>query len=154
MRCWSLGSVADHIIDHSLLLSRVARLVADRLVYRIQQHDSARQLTAALITDFAGRFQARGIRLVVVVLPYLADQSPQAKDDRAVIVGQLRAAGVPTMVMDIPRLPDGRIVPDGFTIGMHPNRQYNVLLADQLAQFLTALNTPENSGVNLGQLGH
>jgi len=88
-----------------------------------------------------------------VVLPYLSDNSPQAKADRAVVVGQLRARGVPTMVMDIPRLPDGRMVPDDFTIGVHPNRQYNVLLADQLAQFLTAaLNTPENSGANLGQV--
>jgi len=56
IKYWSLGSVADYIIDHSFLLSRVANLVADRLVYRIEQHDGARQLTVALIAEFADVF--------------------------------------------------------------------------------------------------
>jgi hypothetical protein len=149
IKFWSLGSVPDYIIDHSFLLSHVANLVADRLVYRIEQHDGGRQLTIALITDFARRFQSRGIRLVVVVLPYLGDQSPPGKADRVVVIRQLRAASVPTLVMDIPRLPDGEILPHKFTIGTHPNRQYNVLLAGQLAQFLTALSTPGTSDANL-----
>jgi len=142
VKYWSLGSLADSIIEHSVLLSRLANLIADRLVYRIEQHDGARQLTVALITEFARRFQSRGVRLAVVVLPYVGDHSPTSRADREAVVGQLRAAGVPTLAIDIPRLPDGRMRAEGFTVGMHPNGRYNSLLADQLAPFLTALNAP------------
>ena len=119
--------------------------MTDHVVHRIEPHDGGRELTVALITDFARRFQARGSQLVVVVLPHLLDQSPQSKVDRAFITAQLRAAGVPTLVMDIPRLPDGRLPPHGFTVGGHPNRQYNLLLADQLVKFLNILSTSQES---------
>jgi len=145
MRVWSLGSVTDSLIDRSFLLSSISDLVTDRIVHRIERHDGGRQLTVALITDFARRFQARGSKLVVVVLPHFLDQSAQSKEDRAFVTGQLRAAGVPTLVMDIPRLPDGRLPPRGFTVGGHPNRQYSLLLADQLVKFLNTLSTPQES---------
>jgi len=137
MKFRSMGNFVDTIVDHSLFLSAVANLVADRAVFRIESHDGGRRLTAALIIDFARRFQKRGIRLVVVVLPYLSDQGATSKADRDFVVGQLRAAAVPTLVLDIPRLPDGRMDPHRFTVGSHPNREYNLLLASQLAQFLT-----------------
>ena len=145
IRFWSLGSVADSLIDRSFLLSSISDLVTDHVVHRIEPHDGGRELTVALITDFARRFQARRSQLVVVVLPHLLDQSPQSKVDRAFITAQLRAAGVPTLVMDIPRLPDGRLPPHGFTVGGHPNRQYNLLLADQLVKFLNILSTSQES---------
>jgi len=145
IKLWSLGSVLDNMIDHSVLFSRVANLVADRLVYRIDQHDSARSLTVALITDFARRFQARGINLVVVVLPYPGDDVVRSKADRSFVIDQLRAAGIPTLVMDIPRSPNGQFDFHRYLVGSHPGRQYNLLLANQLAQFLRTLNASQGS---------
>jgi hypothetical protein len=145
IKLWSLGSVVDNIVDHSILFSHIANLVVDRLVYRIDQHADARPLTVALITDFARRFQSRGIRLVAVVLPYSWDQVARSKADRSFVIAQLRAAGIPTLVLDIPRLPDGRFDFNRYLVGSHPNRQYNLLLANQLAQFLGALNASQGS---------
>lgn len=145
IKFWSLGNTLDYAFDHSVLLSHIADVVADRLVHRIEGHDEARRLTVALITDFAQRFQARGIRLVVVVLPYLGDEAPQPKSDRGFVLDQLRAAGIATLVLDIPRLPNGRLDPHRYLVGSHPNRQYNLLLANQLARFLGTLNSLQSS---------
>ena len=145
----SMGSLVDSVVDHSLFLSAIANLVADRLVYRIESHNGGRQLTVSLITDFARRFQARGVRLVVVILPYLSDQGPRSRADRDFVISQLRAAGVPTLALEIPRLPDGSMDPHRFTVGSHPNREYNLLLASQLAQFLSVLNVPQGSAAYL-----
>jgi hypothetical protein len=137
---WTFGGVGDATFDRSVLLSRTMNLVADQAAYRIPDHSGARQLTAALIVDFARRFQAHGVKLVVLVLPYLDDQADLAKADRRFVVDRLRAAAIPVLAVDIPRRPDGRIDPRQFAVGVHPNRQFNLLLADQLARFLS---TPE-----------
>ncbi len=141
----SMGHFIDFVVDHSLFLSAIANLVADRLVYRIEQHDAARQSTADLMTDFARRFERRGAQLVVVVMPYLSDQGPQSKADREVVVRRLRASGIPTLLVDIPRSADGRIAPRQFTVGSHPNREYNLTLTSQLAGVLSGMRSPPSS---------
>jgi hypothetical protein len=141
VKFWSFGSAIDRIADHSTVFSRAANLFYDRVIDRIEWHDGARKLTASLITDFGRRFQTRGINLVVVILPYLGDQSPQSKKDRNIIVAQLRGAGISTLVLDFPRLADGQLERDRFTTGFHPNREYNLLLAAQLTQFLSGTRT-------------
>jgi hypothetical protein len=136
MRLWSLGSFADSFIDHSALLSRAANVIADRLVYRIESHEEARQTTVALIKEFAHRFQSRRIRFVVVVLPWGSDQMPQSKLDRRLVVEQLRAADITVLEPHFPRLPDGSLDQQEFLIGGHPNRRYNSLLVDELTALL------------------
>lgn len=145
----SMGSFLDFFLDHSLFLSAVANLWSDRLVHRIESHEAARQLTADLMIEFGRRFAQQGAQLVIVVMPYLSDQGPQSTADRDVVVSHLRAAGIPTLLLDIPRFPDGRIDPRRFTVGSHPNRQYNLLLADQLSHFLAGLPAPANSVTSL-----
>jgi hypothetical protein len=135
---WSLGGFVDTIADNSVLLSRALSMAADRVVNRIPDHTGARQLTTALILDFARRFQARGVKLVVVVLPYLDDQSSVSKADRGFVTDRLRSKGIPVLALDLPRRADGTIDPRQFAVGFHPNRRYNVALANQLAQFLGA----------------
>jgi hypothetical protein len=144
MKFWTLGSFADSIIDESALLSRAANVVADRLVYRIGSQDVARQLTIALIQEFARRFHSQSIRFVVVVLPWEADQMPQSKLDRRVVVEQLRAAQIPVLESDFPRLPDGNLDGRQYLIGGHPNARYNALLAAQLVAFLAQLDQGES----------
>jgi len=141
----SMGTILDSVVDHSLFLSAIANLVTDRVVYRIEPHDGARQLTADLMIEFARRFEQHGVQLVVAVMPYLSDQGRESEADRDLIVARLSAAGVPTLVVDIPRFPDGRIDPRRFTVGSHPNREYNLLLANQLSQFLSTLHSPATS---------
>ncbi len=138
IRFWTFGAFGDAIFDRSVLLSRAMNLIADQAVYRIPSHSEARQLTAALIENFATRYRAHGVKLVVAVLPYLDDQSAVAKVDRHFIVDRLRAAATPVLEVDIPRGPGGRIDPHQFAVGVHPNRRYNALVADQVARFLTA----------------
>jgi len=124
-------------LDHSTVMSRVLNLSFDQ-IHRIEGHDGGTRLTVSLITAFARRFQSRGIELVVVVLPYKWDYVPQSQKDRSFVVDQLNVAGVPTMVMNIPRLPNGRIDTQQFMVGTHPNRQFNLILAKQMTQFLFA----------------
>lgn len=135
-RFWSLGSFADSFIDHSALLSRAANVITDRLVYHIESHAEARQTTIALIQEFAQRFQSRRIRFVVAVLPWGSDQMPQSKLDRRLVVEQLRAADITVLEPHFPRLPDGTLDKKEFLNGGHPNRRYNLLLADELAALL------------------
>lgn len=135
VRFWSLGAA-----DHSDLFAHIANTLANR-VYRIPSHDGARELTAALITGFAKRFEALGARLAVVVLPYVDDRSPQSRDDLSFMVERLQIAGVPVLVPEFPRLPGGRFdVPRYMVsrIDRHPNREYNLVLTDQLHRFLEA----------------
>ncbi|GEM_PF-2650966 len=136
LKFWSFGNTVDKLVDHSTVMSRAFNVFFDH-IHRIESHEGGTRLTVALITTFARRFQSRGIKLVVVMLPYKWDYVPQAQADRSYIVDQLRAANVPTMLMDIPRLPDGKIDPHKFMVGTHPNRRYNSMLADQLTQFLS-----------------
>jgi hypothetical protein len=132
---WTLGST----LDRSALLAHTARTMADRVVYRVETHDGARRLTTGLIRDFARRFQARGVELVVVVLPYMEDQGREQTEDRRFVVEQLRSAGLKTLVPQFPRQNDGKLDAHRFmasTWDTHPGREYNVLVADQLAQIL------------------
>jgi len=131
---WYPGS----LLDRSEFVMNVTNKLAN-LVNRVPDHSGARELTARLIVEFARRFEARGTRLVIVILPTKNDHSGLAKEDNKFIAERLRAAGLPTLVPDYPRLPDGQLDRKRFLIPSdqtHPNREYNVMLADQLARFL------------------
>ncbi len=132
VKFWSLGSTIDSVADHSVLFSRAMNLLSDRIIYRVQPYDGGKRLTVALITDFARRFQSRGIPLLVVVLPSQW-KLPGAEVDGRFVIDHLRVAGIPTLVPNFPRLPDGRLAPTWFNRINHPNRQYNLVLADQVA---------------------
>jgi len=132
---WTLGST----LDRSAFLAHGLRTLADRVVYQVEPHDGARRLTTALIREFAGRFRARGVELVVVVLPYMEDQGAEQKEDQRFVVEQLRSAGLTTLAPQFPRQTDGTLDARRFmasTWDTHPGREYNVLVADQLAQIL------------------
>jgi len=43
------------------------------------------------------RFQAQGVELVIVVLPYMEDQGPEQTEDRRFVVEQLRSALWPVL---------------------------------------------------------
>jgi hypothetical protein len=105
----------------------------------VEAHDDARRLTTGLIRDFARLFQARGVELVIVVLPYMEDHGPEQTEDQRFVVEQLRSAGLKTLVPKFPRQNDGTLDAHRFmasTWDTHPGREYNVLVADQLAQIL------------------
>lgn len=133
VRIWSPPVLSD-----SDLLAHALNIAANR-VYGIVSHEGARRLTAALIRTFAERFQAAGVRLAVVMLPYAGDQASQARADRGVIIESLRAAHIPTLTPDFPRLPNGQFDVQRFMVtplDKHPNRKYNELLVEQLSPFL------------------
>jgi hypothetical protein len=74
-----------------------------------------------------------------VVVPHGGDQIPQSKADRRFVVEHLQTAGIPVLTPELPRLPDGRLDAERFLIPsdqVHPNREYNRLMADQMAPFL------------------
>ena len=134
VRFWYPGS----LLDRSEFVMNVVNRLAN-LVNRVPDHAGARELTARLIVEFARRFEARGTRFVIVILPHKNDQSRLSKEDREFIVERLRAAGLPTLIPDYPRLPDGQLDRQRFLIPSdqyHPNRDYNIMLADQLARLL------------------
>jgi hypothetical protein len=134
VRFWAPGSLGDH----SSFFAHLTDVLADTY-YGIPSHDRATQLTAALVTTFAKRFQALGVRFAVVLLPWPHDQFPQPQADRTFLIEHLRAAQIPTLVPDFPRLADGGIDLQKFMVSemdAHPNRQYNMILTDQLQRFL------------------
>jgi hypothetical protein len=135
VKFWSLGSAMDGIADHSVFFSRSMNLLTDRLIYRIPSYDEARLLTVALITDFARRFQARGVPLLVVALPNNLDPV-RSHVGGPFMIRQLRAAGVPTLVPDFPQLSGGSWGSAWFNVVGHPTRLYNLVLADQVAPFV------------------
>jgi hypothetical protein len=105
----------------------------------VPSRPQARDLTAALITTFAQRFQTLGVRFAVVVLPYAEDQSPDAEAGRLFLISHLEAAKIPTLVPNFSRLPNGRFDIARFMVSAldeRPNRQYNLVLVNQLRQFL------------------
>ena len=131
---WSPGFIGDH----SMLVAHLTNTLANR-VYGIASHDGARQLTVALINTFAKKFRSMGVAFAVVVLPYADDQGPQSRADRNFLIDGLRAARIPTLVPDFPRLPDGHFDVEKFMVSRkdrHPNRQYNLTLINQLKPFL------------------
>jgi len=134
VRFWSPGPLAEQ----SGLIAHFANTMANR-VYGITSHDEARALTVALITTFAHRFQALGVPLVVVWLPHAGDTAPQSRSDKDFLIEHLRAASIPILVPDIPRLGNGQIDMHTYAVSTsdwHPNRQYNLIVADQLYRFL------------------
>ncbi|HEY6346034.1 MAG TPA: hypothetical protein VIY49_31485 [Bryobacteraceae bacterium] len=133
VRIWSPPVLSD-----SVLFAHTMNIAANR-VYGIVSHDGAQKLTAALIRTFAQRFQAAGARLAVVMLPYAGDQDPQSHADRGFLIENLRAAHIPTLTPDFPRLANGQLDVQRFMVtplDKHPNREYNRLLVNQLAPFL------------------
>jgi hypothetical protein len=136
VRFLSAGSWADH----SALLSHVLNTMGNR-IYRIPSHAEARELTAALMVTFAKRFASEGVHFAVVMLPYNDDRSPESQVDEAVITNRLRAAQIPFLVPDFPRLGEGRFDTERFTVSnidRHPNRKYNLILTEQIVRFLKA----------------
>ena len=137
VRFWDGGIAARY----SNLFGRLANTLANN-AYGIPSHDEARELTATLLTSFARRFQALGVRFAVVVLPYFADNSPQTRADRQFVIARLQAAGIPTLQLAFPRNPDGGLSVRDFMVSKidrHPNRRYNLLLTDQLRPFLQSV---------------
>jgi hypothetical protein len=133
VRIWSPPVLSD-----SVLFAHAMNIAANR-VYGIVSHEGARRLTAALIRTFATRFQAAGARLAVVMLPYAGDQDPQPVADRSFLIENLRAAHIPTLTPDFPRLANGQFDVQRFMVtplDKHPNREYNRILVNQLAPFL------------------
>jgi hypothetical protein len=133
VRIWSPPVLSD-----SVLLAHAMNIAANR-VYGIVSHEGARRLTAALIRTFAERFQAAGVRLAVVMLPYAGDQDPQPRADRGFLIESLHAARIPTLTPDFPRLPNGQFDIRRFMVtplDKHPNREYNRILVSQLVPFL------------------
>ena len=134
VRFWTGGIAAQYLN----LFAVVTNTLANRL-NGIPSHEGARELTAALMTSFGRRFQAMGVRFAVVVLPYYADNSPQARADRRFVIERLRRAGIAVLEPVFPRDPDGGLNVHDFmvsAIDRHPNRHYNLLLTSQLQGFL------------------
>lgn len=134
VKFWDGGLAAQY----SNLFGQFTNTLANR-VNGIPSHDGARDLTATLLITFGRRFQERGVRFAVVMLPYHGDNSPQARGDRKVIRERLEAAGIPTLTADFPRDGKGALNDREFlvsSIDRHPNRRYNVLLTSQLLPFL------------------
>ena len=134
VRFWYPGS----LLEYSALFMGVTNRLAN-LANRVPSHEGAREVTARLISEFSRRFQERGARLVVVMLPHAGDQSSQSKADREFIAERLRREQIPTVLPEFPRLPDGRFETGRFLIPsdeVHPNREYNVLVANEVAKFI------------------
>ena len=136
VRSWSQGLLAER----SNLFAYGITALANR-IYRIPSHDQARELTVALISTFARKFQALGVRFAAVMLPYAGDETPQSQTDTGFLVRRLRQAGIPVLTLEFPRLADGRFDIKQFMVSpmdKHPNRLYNENLTCQLARFLQA----------------
>jgi hypothetical protein len=136
VRFWYPGS----LLEHSVLFMDATNRVAN-LVNRAPSHEGAREVTARLVVEFARRFRARGAELVVLILPHSGDQSPQSKADQCFLVERLQAAGIRALAPEFPRLGNGRLDVRRFLIpsdGIHPNREYNLLIAEQLRHLLIA----------------
>jgi hypothetical protein len=136
VRSWSQGMLAER----SNLFAFGITALANR-IYRIPTHDQARELTVALISAFARKFQDLGVRFAAVMLPYAGDESPQSQADTGFLVRRLRRAGIPVLTLEFPRLADGRFDVKKFMVtplDKHPNRLYNENLTSQLARFLHA----------------
>jgi len=134
VRVWS-----PPLLSKSDLFAHAMNVVANRILYKVPSHEQAKQLTVALVRDFAERFRKLGVRLAVAVLPYADDFSAENRTDRAYLIDGLQAAGIPTLVPDFPRLPDGKFDVGRFMVSRtdrHPNGEYTRRLVDQMYPFL------------------
>jgi hypothetical protein len=98
-------------------------------------------LTVALVRDFPGRFQKLGVRPAVAILPYADDYVAESVADRAYLIQGLQAAGIPTLVPEFPRLPEGKFDVARFMVckaDRHPNHDCNSRLVDQIYPFLAS----------------
>jgi hypothetical protein len=128
------------LLSRSALLSHASNKLANTL-RNIPPYRSGvtRELTAKLIVQVERILESEGIDLLIVMLPWYKDYLNASRADQTFIINHLRAAGVPLLVPDLPRLGNGEIDGDLFWIShkdRHPNRHYNTLLADQIAEFL------------------
>jgi hypothetical protein len=138
---WNGGAAAQY----SNLFGQITNTLANR-VNGIPSHEGARDLTAALLISFGRRFQKRGVRFAVMILPYHGDNSPLARADRRFIQQRLESAGIPVLTIDLPRGVHGALNVGKFmvsSIDRHPNRQYNLALTGQLTPFLLATGMVE-----------
>jgi hypothetical protein len=126
-------------LSQSDLFAHAMNVAANRIVYKVPSHEGAKQLTVALVRDYAGRFRKLGARLAVAVLPYADDYAAEPREDRDYLIEGLQAAGIPTLVPDFPRLPSGKLDVGRFMVSRldrHPNGDYNRRLVDQMCPFL------------------
>jgi hypothetical protein len=133
---WDPGAVAGQ----SDLFTHALNAFANRS-YGVPSHEQSRELTVALLTTFAKRFQARGARFAVVTLPYLGDQWPNTRGDREFVVERLRAHHIPVLEPNFPRGENGGIEGRDFMVSRidrHPNAHYYALLSGQILSFLRA----------------
>jgi hypothetical protein len=134
VRFWSGGVAAEY----SNLFAAFLNAFGNR-ANGIPSHEGARELTVALITDAAARFQALGIKFAVAILPYMGDNTPDVRADSEFVIRRLRASGISTLVPDFPRNTRGALEVREFMVSridQHPNRHYNTVLAGQLQPFL------------------
>jgi hypothetical protein len=126
------------LLEKSVFLSHLTNKIGN-VVQHIPSHEEAREVTIRLITEFARKFEAAGATLVVAMLPYAGDHVGDPKADQAVVIQRLRAANVLVLVPRFPRKSNGSLDAQEFMVSVsdrHPNRSYNALLADELAEFL------------------
>jgi hypothetical protein len=134
VRFWYPGS----LLEHSALVMAVANRMGN-VMNQVPSHDGAREVTVRLIREYAKRFAARGTQLAVVMVPHGGDTIPQSKADRRFMEERLRAAGIPVLIPQFPRMSDGRLDEERFLIPSdrtHPNGEYNRLVVDQMTAFL------------------
>jgi hypothetical protein len=134
VRFWYPGS----ILEHSSLLMAATNRIAN-LVNRTPSHEGAREVTVRLMREYAKRFEMHGAQLAVIILPHAGDQPSQSKADTRYVVERLHMAGIRVLVPQFPRLPNGHLDEQRFLIpsdSVHPNAEYNRLLAEQAADFL------------------
>jgi hypothetical protein len=134
VRVWS-----PPLLSKSDLFAHAMNVMANRILYKVPSHEQAKQLTVALVRDFAERFRKLGVRLAVAVLPYADDYVAESRADRAYLIEGLQAAGIPVLVPDFPRLSDGKFDVGRLMVSKtdrHPNGDYNRRLVDQMYPFL------------------
>jgi len=135
VRFWSAGIAAEY----SNLFAQFANTAANRFYGIPSSHRQATDLTVALITSFAKRFDALGVKFAVAILPYMDDHSSQSLGDQRFIAEHLRHAGIPVLLPKFPRGRDGGLDVREFMVSdldRHPNRRYNAILSTQVAGFL------------------
>lgn len=133
---WTGGVLADY----SDLFAHALNAFANR-AYGVPSRFQARELTADIIVTYAKRFQAEGIRMAVVTLPYLGDQFRDIRAEREFVVERVRSSGIPVLEPDFPRGKDGGIEGRDFMVSRidrHPNAHYNAMLTAQIVPFLKA----------------
>jgi len=132
-RFWTPGP----LLEHSALLMHAANRFGN-VYYHTPKRIVAVEITARLIEESGKRFREKNIPFAIVVLPHNSDRGDRARKDTEVIMDRLHGANIPVLAPDFPRRADGTLDSKRLLLNwdLHPNREYNTLLADQLATFL------------------